>query len=345
MARKPYWKRHRLAVRWVIMVFLMSQVTLAITVDQFAPGVRDPEFAQLENLLQERIAERPDQPVAIFVGSSRVVQGFDAARAAGEEDVVLFNFGMPGSGPYFQEIMLDRLRAAGIKPDILFIELLHPFLNAAGPWAMDQGLLDGARLSAGEAAGLLNYGSRSRTGPLRRWAYARLMPTYRHQAEIRDSMGLGVSAYYGPETVCDSLGFRPKVVRLKNQAELTIQAHAIYDPFYPRFLLDKTACERLKKIIRDAQIANILTIVVLMPEGSEFRNLYTPESEAARQEMLGRLRQECRVRVVDARNWLPDSAFYDQHHLLPEGASSFAERFRSEVVRPTLKQRLLEHPY
>ncbi len=340
MARKPYWKRHRLTVRWVVVVFLISQATLAVTVDQFALDVRDPEYARLENLLRDHIAERPEQPVALFVGSSRVVQGFDAAQAAGDEDVALFNFGIAGSGPYFQEIMLDRLRASGIKPDILFLELLHPFLNAAGPRAMDQGLLDGARLSAGEATGLLNYGSRSRTGPLRRWGYARLLPAYRHQAEIRDSMGLGVYPYYSQESECDPLGFRPKFERVEKRAELTRQAHESYDPFYCHFQLDQSAWERMTRIIRTAQDAGITTAVVLMPEGTEFRSLYTPEGESARLAMLDRLRQKFGVSVIDARAWLPDSAFYDQHHLLPEGADDFAERFRVEALRPALKQRL-----
>jgi len=339
MARKPYWKRHRLVVRWIVAVFLISQVGLAVSVDQFAPNVRDPEYAQLQHLLSDRIAESPDQPVAVFVGSSRVVQGFDAARAAGDEQVVLFNFGVPGSGPYFQEIILDRLRASGIKPDILFLELLHPFLNAAGPQAMDQGLLDGARLSAGEAAGLLKYGSRSRTGPLRRWAYARLLPAYRHQAEIRDSLGLGVYPYYGLDAKFDAHGFRPSAEQPAMWAGLTRQAHECYDAFYPRFRLNEHVWELLTRTIRDAQNQGTTLAIVLMPEGSEFRGLSTPESEAARLEMLDRLRRECGVSVVDARDWLPDSAFYDQHHLLPEGARIFASRFRLEILQPALKVR------
>jgi hypothetical protein len=44
------------------------------------------------------------------------------------------------------------------------------------------------------------------------------------------------------------------------------------------------------------------------------------------------------VTVVDAREWLPDSAFYDQHHLLPDGAALFADRFRSDALEPALQR-------
>jgi hypothetical protein len=42
------------------------------------------------------------------------------------------------------------------------------------------------------------------------------------------------------------------------------------------------------------------------------------------------------VTVVDAREWLPDVAFYDQHHMKPEGAATFADRFRGEALEPAL---------
>ena len=263
--------------------------------------MRDPEYAVLESTLKQRIAERPNTPVALFVGSSRVTHGFDAGRAAGEENVVLFNFGVPGSGPFFQEIMLDRLRQAGVKPDVLFLELLHPFFNAAGPFSLDHGLLDGARLSAGEARGLLDYGSRSRTGPLRRWAYARLLPAYRHQAEMRDRLGLGVYPEgCNPCSPCrkiDAYGYRPREEPRETWPELSELAHRNYDPFFGTFQLDSHPWLRLVKTIAKARKDGTQVVVILMPEGSEFRALYTrarpPVADAPPPARM-------RVRVVDA---------------------------------------------
>jgi hypothetical protein len=332
-------RRYRAIVRWVVIVFALSQLTVAVAVDQHATSVRDPEYALLEQRLKERIAERPGSATAIFVGSSRIAHGFDAARAAGTNDAVVFNFGLPGAGPFFQQIALERLHENGVRTDILFLEVLHTFFNAAGPRSLDHGLLDGARLSAGEAAELLNYGNRSQTGPLRRWVFARALPLYRHQAELRDSLDyrLNPNYYDWPPALrsCDSLGFRPVLCPPEEWPTLAAIAHENYDPFYASFEIDPHPWGRLLEIIRRAQADNIHVVCVLMPEGSEFRRRFGSGSNSPA-ELVQRLRQ-IRVCVVDARDWLDDSAFFDQHHLLPAGAVRFADRFRVEALEPALK--------
>ena len=126
---------------------VLSQLVLAVYIDQDAPAVRDPEFYLLEGMFRERVAENPGRPTAMFLGSSRVAHGFNARRATGDHDAVVFNFGVPGSGPYFQTVMMDRLRTDGVRPDILFLEVLHSFYNTAGVRSLDGSLLDGARLT------------------------------------------------------------------------------------------------------------------------------------------------------------------------------------------------------
>src|SRR5947208_7902672 len=125
-ARTPLrrWLRHhRASAFWLLAAFAISQLVLAVYVDQAAPAVRDPEFYLLEGMLRDRMAERPGRPTAMFLGSSRVAHGFDAKRAAGDHGAVVFNFGVPGSGPYFQTVMMDRLREDGVRTDVLFLEV------------------------------------------------------------------------------------------------------------------------------------------------------------------------------------------------------------------------------
>lgn len=340
-ALRTRWKRlHRSAAFWLLAAFAVSQAVLAVYVDQDAPAVRDPEFYLLEGMLRDRTAEKPGRPTAMFLGSSRVAHGFDARRATGDHDAVVLNFGVPGSGPYFQTVMMDRLRADGVRTDILFLEVLHSFYNVAGVRSLDGSLLDGARLSYGEAVGLFDYTSKSRKGPLRRWALARALPVYRHQAELRDQIGLDVfQSGEGPRPPfdpIDPLGYRRRDIDPKTHKALTELAHKQYDPFYTAFQFDPAAWDRLVGTIGRAGAGGTDVVVVLMPEGSEFRALYTPQVRDGVEGLVRRLRDEVGVTVVDARGWLPDSAFYDQHHLLPDGARLFADRFRTDALEPAL---------
>lgn len=343
-------RRCRAAVRSVVGVLLFTQLIVAIAIDQSRPAVRDPEYAILEDMLRERIAERPGSPTVLFVGSSRVAHGFDAARATGTNNAVVFNFGVPGAGPFFQKIIFERLAAAGIQPNVVFLEVLHTFFNAAGPRSLDHGLLDGARLSSGEVAEVLNYGNRSQTGPIRRWAFARALPLCRHQAELRDSLDYRLNPNYGEAPAafrpCDELGYRPRACPANEWAALTTIAHENYDPFYTAFRIDSYAWARLVETIRSLQLQGIHVVCVLMPEGSEFRGRFEGNANGTPDELVRRLTSDAGVSVVDARDWLEDSAFFDQHHLLPAGATAFADRFRIEVLEPALAQvdrRIAEH--
>src|SRR5262249_56490238 len=108
--------------------------------------------------------------------------------------------------------------------------------------------------------------------------------------------------------------------------------------FHAAFRLDPYPWGRLQEMIALAKQNGAYVVVVMMPEGSEFRRLYTPAARDGVEDMIHRLREESGVTVVDAREWLDDSAFYDQHHLLPSGAIAFADRFRDQALVPALKR-------
>jgi hypothetical protein len=342
--RLKSWRRHnRRAAFWLLGAFAASQLVLAVVVDQVSLEIRDPEYVLLQDKLRDREAEAPDKPVAIFLGSSRVAHGFNAARSRADSHATVFNFGIPGSGPYLQTIVLDRLAQAGVRYDILFLEVLHTFYNGTGPRSLDHSLLDGARLSAGEAHGLLDYGSPLRTGPLRRYFYARALPSNRHQAELRDALridqyrpGQGPTPPFEP---IDPFGFRPLQIPRDQWEDLTALAHRQYDPYFARFRLDPAPWGRLLMAIDRARDAGADVVIVLMPEATGFRKLYTPECRDGIAEMIRRLREEVGVTVVDAREWVEDSGFYDHHHLLPPGAAAFADRFHTDALVPALERR------
>jgi hypothetical protein len=324
----------------MLVAFAGWQLALGVFVDQQPPGVRDPEYGLLEERLKARIAKHTERPVAVFVGSSRIAIGFDAARAA-DDDLTLFNFGVPGSGPFLHAAVIERLTAAGVRPDVMFIEIVHPFYNAAGVRCLDQSLLDGARLDANEARGLFTYGRKS-SGPLRRYAVGRALPIVRHQAELRDAVGLDVfQPGEGPRPATgpvDALGFRPRNFRPDERPFMTALAHKQYDEFFARFTLDPVPWNLLLDTIAKAKARGTRVAVVFTPEGTEFRSLYTAEVRAGIAAMMAQLRTAAGVEVIDARDWVTDDGFYDHHHLLPAGAAQFAQRFRAEVIRPLTRR-------
>ena len=74
-----------------------------------------------------------------------------------------------------------------------------------------------------------------------------------------------------------------------------------------------------------------------MPEGSEFRSLWTPAAEAKLRQLVDGVQQRHGVRLIDARDWMPDDAFFDMHHLHGHAATAFSERLAREAVGPLLR--------
>jgi hypothetical protein len=328
------WQRHHLrAAVWLLAAIALSQLVLAAWIE-CAPEVRDPEYALLRDRLRARATEYPDKPLAVFLGSSRVAYGFDP-DAAGDGATALFNFGVPGSGPYLLDVLHERLTTDGVRPGAVFVEVLPAFYNAAGSRELDAALLDGARLTAREVLGLFGY-SDALTGPLGRWVHGRALPIHRHQSELRDRIGLDVARdglpAEGPQTEICPNGFHWRARPDRERAERTALAHRQYDPFYADFHLAEKPYERLLRTIRRAQGTGAAVVLVAMPEGTEFRRLYTPAASAGITELFQRLREDTGAPLVDARDWLPDELFFDQHHLSPDGAGAFSIRFRRDVL-------------
>jgi hypothetical protein len=338
--RRRWERRHLRTALWFLAAFAASQFVLAVWVER-TPTIRDPEYTLLRNRLRQRAAEQPEKPIAIFMGSSRVAYGFDPASTA-NGSAALFNFGVPGAGPYLVDVLHGRLSADGVQPHAVFLEVLPAFYNTAGVRTLDNSLLDGARLSAEEAFDLLTYSDRP-SGPLRRWAQDRAVPISRHRTELRKLTGLEAARDNSLpiESLRDigSDGFRVRLVPPNERVKLTALAHKQYDPFCGEFRLAEKAFERLLGTIRRARANGATVVAVVMPEGNEFRCLYSPSALAGVSALLDRLRNEAGVDVVDARDWLPDEAFFDQHHLTPEGAAIFSARFQRDIFPLAFPQR------
>jgi hypothetical protein len=78
--------------------------------------------------------------------------------------------------------------------------------------------------------------------------------------------------------------------------------------------------------------------LLLMPEGSDFRNLYSAEACQTIDTYFQGLCRESNTELIDARTWMSDDSFSDSHHLLPCGAEQFTLRLWRDALEPKLKQ-------
>jgi hypothetical protein len=347
MRRRPAGRGQRAELAWLLVGLAGAQLLLGLGVDRFWVPVRDPEFAALHERLAERRAEAPGRPLVLALGSSRTEMGLRAGELSQSADAgapLVFNFGVPAGGPMFQQVVLRRLLDEGVRPDFVFLEVMPMSMSRRGGAPQEENQLDAARLTAAEAARLLPYYHR----PYRllgRWASARLLPADRHQAELREALGLdGAAAERGddpcgdPTRPLDGYGWRrfpPPRSREEFDANLQFSLNQ-----FGKALNDGTPAEgplrALQALLALCRREGLPAALVIPPEGSVFRAY--DAHYAAIEEEVRRTAREWDTPLYDARDWIDDGGFYDGHHLSEEGAARYTERFRREVLGPELRR-------
>jgi len=330
----PVRRPRRLTGRFALGVlggFVLSQLALGVAIDRRLPSARDPQVeAKLEQLLARR-AEAPDRPLVVVLGSSRVAYGLDAASLSRGQaaDARVFNFGISGSGPFLNLVNLRWLLREGIRPDLLYVEVLLPLLtDSNGP--LEEKMVEVSRLRLEEVLKLRRYYC-DRWRLLNGWCLARALPCYRHRAWLHKDLGT--------ETPPDAYGWRSQAsVTDKFHREMSGLAQRQYGAHCTAATLAAGPLRALEDLLALCRREHIPVRLLLMPEGKPFRDLYAPPTRQAISACLEGLRARWGVGVVDAREWVEDAGFSDSHHLLAHGARCFTRRFGREAVAPALRE-------
>lgn len=343
MAARFLARRSRRQLFWLVAGLALCQVVLAVAVDGYLPQVRDPEYTIKLTRLRVRRAEAPDRPLVLILGSSRTAFGLDARRLSASADgasALVFNFGQMGAGPLLNLTILRRLLDAGLRPDLLYVELVPNMLVVGDGRLMEERLLDGARLRADEVWRLAPH-YRQPARLLGGWALGRGLPCYRHQAELRQLLALDTPSDTAPTGAhIDSHGWFPRhdlITHKDHNASSALVLAQNREQCGCSTLAPEPvgALEELLALCRRERIAVTL---VRLPEGSTFRAMYTPAARAAFTGLLAQMRAKWGVPALDAPDWVADAGFWDTHHMLPDGARCFTERFAQEAVYPALAQ-------
>jgi hypothetical protein len=330
-------QKSRRCLGWFLAGFALCQLALGAVIDRL-PSVRDPEFEARLDRLRARQAATPGRPLVLVLGSSRTGCGLDARRLSETDHyhgALVFNFGISGSGPLFQLVNLRRLLDAGIRPDLLYVEVM-PALLADRDGSREERLLDGARLRLAEVLSVCpSYRHPRRL--LGGWLLGRLLPCHRHQAEIRGWLGLDKAS--GDAGFVDEYGWRCWASPIEEgfRRQVSDLAHRQYQPYCVSETFAPGPVRALEELLALCRREGIPVKLLLMPEGKPFRDLYSPASRKAFATLMGQIQSKWGVAVVDARGWVNDTGFWDTHHLLDEGARCFTDRFGREALRPALQ--------
>jgi hypothetical protein len=342
--------RARAAVLWGLAGLAGLQLGLSVVIDCCLPQLRNPEAGFKARRLAERCAARPAPGLTVvMLGSSRTAWGFrpglveeDLGREAGAPAVV-FNLGITGGGPVTELLLLRRVLADGVRPDLVAVEVLPPLLAGQGPAPLEARWLSAGALRLGELAVAGQY--RIPLGGLRRdWLESWLVPWYAHRFNLLSQAApdwLPWAVRKDWVRTIDATGWATVFARPSSPDErrrALANARQEYIGWLVGFRLGEPACRAVRDLLALCRQARIPVVLVLMPEGRTFQGWYPPAAWAQIAGFLDGLSREYAAPVINARDWVADEEFFDAHHLLPRGAEIFTRRFGAEVLRVLREQ-------
>lgn len=339
------------AVFWGLLLFAGIQATLSVYMNK-RPQFCTPDFGLRLETLRQRLAENPGAPLVVIIGSSRAQNGLSSVYMslpglAGGVKPVVYNFAFAGSGSIRERIAFRRLRSAGIKPDYVFVETWPAQWPEQGDFEESRMIIQ-EQLFWTDLSAILRY----LPGKLDLWQWAckgNLVPlgTYRsrwlHHAgagfllsrEQEKSLAEEKQGWIPP----DGTGWVPNGKLPANAAALqraVAKGIPVMRPLLNPLHIAPSCDRALRDLLGECRASGMKTALFIMPEHSECRRLYSPQTHARVREYLTELSTEYGLPVFDLRTWSRDEDFADICHLAPWGVPSLSRRFGRDVLQPWL---------
>jgi hypothetical protein len=332
-------RRGRSYLLWALVGFAALQIAFGVAIDWKLSAVRDATFVYKRWQLQARMADHPGAPLVLALGSSRTMMGVRASRlhlSSAGKPVVVYNYAIPGSGPLTQLITLRRLVNDGVRPQALLLEVMPGQFNRVTGRSVDEKNLDGGRLRAGE---LVSAARLAKVPHLlvANWLTSRCVPCYWYASE------LGLNGAHRPEwgrplgaepPLTDGLGWQAGLWRVTPEQRKQRTDFAV-SQYYDVYTKDGVAAEpvrELRLMLELCREKGILVHLVVPPESSQFRALYSQTFVGEFEATLSNICREYSLSLTNAQEWLADERFYDGLHELPEGASEYTERLERTLL-------------
>jgi hypothetical protein len=231
--------------------------------------------------------------------------------------------------------------AAGVHPGLLVVEILPAALTAGIQGAIEDRWLHGSAMPLRELAWVRNYSDRA-AGLLRQWCLSRCLVCASRREQLSRCLGLDAPESLGGSlqfAAMDGYGWQPfhRTVTPEQRAVWMAASCDQYQAAMAAGHLADRPVQALNALLERCREEHIPVALVLMPETSAFRALYKPATTACINALLEDFRRR-HIWVIDARTWVPDDGFWDAHHLLPDGAALFTDRFGRDGLRPVVRE-------
>ncbi|MGH7172600.1 MAG: hypothetical protein ACRELG_20155 [Gemmataceae bacterium] len=348
MARARRMKQSARALAWWIPFwYVFAQVVLLVWMDESWPlnriRVERDKFKQLH----ERLAEAPDRPLVLTVGSSRMDWGFQATRLNGRpgpdgRPLLVYNFGVPTAGPIHEALYVNDLLAQGVRPRLLLVEFVSTHLNQSRRGITSEEHFTVPHwLNAHQLLFCSRYFSNPRHAMIE-WLESRVAPWYGYRWTVHERL-LGNDGQPNlfdqcqqPMDFCGCRLLAHDVGTPQYRAFRYDSNRRVYAESLQHFHLGAKPAQAMRDLLARCRREHIPVAIVNMPVSKEFNALYSPEGQAQLTNFLGELRRRYGVEIIDASDWLAKEDFDDGFHVLRVGAYKFTTRMIVEV------QKLLE---
>jgi hypothetical protein len=333
------------ALGWGVFFFACYQAALSFTLYHWQPQVRDPEYGLRLASLRKHVVQRPNQPLVVMLGSSRVALGVRPSALEAEplpfgEEPIVFNFSLLGAGPVMQLLCLNRLLADGVRPDLVFIECWPPFWYQDGDYAEEK-RFDVNRLAWRDLPLMSRYLSSPRL-LYQKSCFAHAVPWFAHRFTLL--------SYYAPCWVpwsnrrddgwsgLDQTGWlaRNRAPSPSESRRAFEQSRSYFLPICENYRMAEVSDRALNELLSLCRREGIQAALLFLPEGKEFQGLYPPDMRVEIDAYMAHLGRTHSTPVIDTRNWMTDADFLDGFHLLPHAATAYTRRFARDVLQPLL---------
>ncbi len=337
----------RSVLLWAVALYVATQCAMGFITPRWQPSQAINETRKRRRLL-ELAASEPARPLVLTLGSSRMSWAYRSERTNGQRGpdgrpLLAYNFGVPAAGPIHERQYVEEMLQAGIRPRLLIVEYLPLFLCKPGHnITSEEGMTAAHCMSPAQLLRMAPYFA-SPNRKVGEWFAARLAPCYAYRADIHEELREFITGLPGETSPpVDEWGWRilhKYPVHADLKALYSACSYGMYGPSLAHFRLGTGPVRALFDLLALCRRERLPVALVVMPESSKFRGLYSPAADTAAANVLAEAQDRFAVPVINARLWLADEDFEDGHHVVLAGAERFTARLNEHVQRLLSQER------